>query len=269
MQLSRTQYNSPLTERDSLSARWLLWNFRHLYLPHILVPPYFGRLCRVVDDDGDGGIVDGHEGGVLEFPCHHGFPHEGAFLGVDGLLCVPLFTMTGLDLYEIEDAGALGDLFQETGENTWTARVSSGEGCHVSVKYYNGYYNESLWYHAEPSGEMASLTLAQATEDPADMLELPAGTWILTLEGNEAGGYTLRYEETDPLCSVNGDITNWDTVEMALNSEGVYTYSTRIEPYMSWSGTFEFYFTLNGKDYSANAMIFDKIEGLALAPMDS
>ena len=92
-----------------MSARWLLWNFRHLYLPDILVPPYFGRLCRVVDDDGDGGIVDGHEGGVLQLPCHHGFPHEGAFLGVDGLLCAPLFTMTGLDLYEIEDASALGD----------------------------------------------------------------------------------------------------------------------------------------------------------------
>ena len=62
-----------------------------------------------MDDDGDGGIVDGHEGGVLEFPCHHSLPHEGSFLGGDGFFGAPLFPMTGLDLHEIEDAGALGD----------------------------------------------------------------------------------------------------------------------------------------------------------------
>ena len=167
-----------------------------------------------------------------------------------------------------ESADGLGDLFTQSGEDTWTVRVSSANGCHVSVKYYNGYYNESLWYHASASGDTAILTLAQATEDPADMMEIPAGSWLLTLEGNGDEGYTLRYEEANPLCTVVGDITDWDTVEMEMTDEGAYTYSVQIEPYMSWSGTFEFYFSLSDEDYTATATVFDAVDGLALAPMD-
>ncbi len=168
-----------------------------------------------------------------------------------------------------ESAEALGDLFAQTGENVWTVRVNSENGCHVSVKDYNGYYNESLWYHAAGSGNTAALTLASATENTADMLEIPAGSYLLTLEGDEAGGYTLRYEEAAPLCTITGDITQWDALEMALNSDGDYTCSLEIDPSMSWSGTFEFFLTLGGVDYTASSPVFDAVQGLALVKMDT
>ncbi|MBR4502233.1 MAG: InlB B-repeat-containing protein [Clostridia bacterium] len=167
-----------------------------------------------------------------------------------------------------ESADSLGEVFAQAGEDVWTARVTSEEGCHVSVKYYNGYFNESLWYHAAGSGDTAVLTLAHATENTADMLEIPAGSYLVTLEGDGAGGYTLSYEAAAPLCTITGDPTQWDTVEMTLNGDGAYTYSAEIDPSMSWSGTFEFYFTLDDKDYTAPATLFDAVQGLALAPMD-
>ncbi|MCR4876490.1 MAG: InlB B-repeat-containing protein [Clostridiales bacterium] len=168
-----------------------------------------------------------------------------------------------------ESAESLGDLFTQTGDDVWTARVSSENGCHVSVKYYNGYYNETLWYHAAGSGGTAVLTPASAAGSTADMLEIPAGSFLVILEANGAGGYTLRYEETAPLCTITGDLTGWDHVEMTLNSDGTYTFSAEIDPAVSWSGTFEFFLTLNDVDYTASATVFDTAQELPLAPMDS
>ena len=168
-----------------------------------------------------------------------------------------------------ETAEEVGDLFTQAGEDVWTARVSSETGCHVAVKYYNGYYNESQWYHASGSGSVAALTPGTATGDAANMLEIPAGSYLLTLEGDGSGGYTLRYEEAAPLCTITGELTQWDAAEMALSSDGTYIYTAEIDPNMSWSGTFEFYFTLNDVDYTAAATVFDAVQGLALAPMNS
>ena len=166
-----------------------------------------------------------------------------------------------------ESASSLGILFTEAGDDTWKARVNSENGCHVSVKYYNGYYNESLWYNASPSGDVASLTLGEATENTAAMVEIPAGTYLLTLT-RSGDSYVLNYEETDAAWCINGDVTGWESQDMMPNPDGTYSFSAEIDPNTSWSGTFEFSLVLNDDEYTASAIIFDSIDGLSLVPRE-
>ena len=125
------------------------------------------------------------------------------------------------------------------------------------------------WYSAVSPGESSAvLTNRGATADPAALLTVPQGPGTLTLTDNGDGSYTLSYEATAPVYIIVGDVTEWQEVEMTEDANGTYTYSTQIDPNMSWSSAFEFYFYLNGEAYTADTVVFDTVSGLSLYPQE-